>query len=242
MAQSFPTSVGTVEIVVHEASRIVSISRLGADGRPVASRMCDWDSSDLTQVLTELTVPFGEARDIADRVQTEHAGHMRMFPQPVQAELEPALYRAMRPRRSLENAGIALRFVAVLLDAIAVFFPLGIVVALMSGGGYAERGPGYANYGVEMDGDAMLVFILLIICYYVFAEALTGMTVGKRIVGIEVVDEDGDHLGLGAAVVRNILRLVDGLFFYLIGAIFAFSSPRGQRLGDRAAHTVVVRR
>jgi uncharacterized RDD family membrane protein YckC len=35
--------------------------------------------------------------------------------------------------------------------------------------------------------------------------------------------------------------LVDGLFFYLVGALFAFSSARGQRLGDRAAHTVVVR-
>jgi uncharacterized RDD family membrane protein YckC len=68
------------------------------------------------------------------------------------------------------------------------------------------------------------------------------MTVGKRIVGIDVVDEDGDQLGFGAAVMRNILRLVDGLFFYLIGAIFAFSSPRGQRLGDRGAHTLVVRR
>jgi uncharacterized RDD family membrane protein YckC len=39
-----------------------------------------------------------------------------------------------------------------------------------------------------------------------------------------------------------VLRLVDSLFFYLVGAIFALTSPRGQRLGDRAAHTVVVRR
>ena len=46
----------------------------------------------------------------------------------------------------------------------------------------------------------------------------------------------------GAALVRNLLRLVDALFFYLVGAIFALASPRGQRLGDRAAHTLVVRR
>ena len=56
------------------------------------------------------------------------------------------------------------------------------------------------------------------------------------------MDEGGGHVGFGAAVVRNLLRLVDGLFFYLVGALFAFSSPRAQRLGDRAAHTVVVRR
>jgi uncharacterized RDD family membrane protein YckC len=71
---------------------------------------------------------------------------------------------------------------------------------------------------------------------------MTGMTLGKRIVGIRVVDEEGDVAGFGAAIVRNLLRLVDGLFFYLVGAIFALTSPRGQRLGDRAAHTLVVRR
>jgi len=48
-------------------------------------------------------------------------------------------------------------------------------------------------------------------------------------------------LGLGASVVRNVLRLVDGLSFYLVGALFALASSRGQRLGDRAAHTLVVR-
>jgi uncharacterized RDD family membrane protein YckC len=51
-----------------------------------------------------------------------------------------------------------------------------------------------------------------------------------------------ETLGLGASVVRNVLRLVDGLFFYLVGALFALASSRGQRLGDRAAHTLVVRR
>jgi uncharacterized RDD family membrane protein YckC len=61
-------------------------------------------------------------------------------------------------------------------------------------------------------------------------------------VGICVVGEDGERVTFGAAVVRNLLRLVDGLFFYLVGFIFALVSTRGQRLGDRAAHTIVVRR
>jgi uncharacterized RDD family membrane protein YckC len=78
--------------------------------------------------------------------------------------------------------------------------------------------------------------------YYVLCEAATGATLGKRMVGIRVVSEDGKGLTFGAAVVRNVLRLVDGFFFYLVGAIFALTSSRGQRLGDRAAHTVVVRR
>jgi RDD family protein len=64
----------------------------------------------------------------------------------------------------------------------------------------------------------------------------------RQIVRIRVVDEHGEHPTLGAAAVRNILRPVDALFLDLVGAVFALMSPLGQRLGDRVAHTVVVRR
>ncbi len=241
MAQSFSTSVGTIEVVVHEASRIVSLSRLGEDGRPVASRMCDWDSSDLTQVLTEITVPFGEAKQIADEVKAEHAALTRAFPQPVQAAHAYQAGYASRPAQALENAGIALRFVAVLLDGIIVFFPLGFIYGYLT----AVTQPRLvtsSSSGASLSGKETLLFAVVGIGYYILAEAVYGQTVGKKIVGIRVVDEDGDHVGLGAAVVRNLLRIVDSLFFYLIGALFAYMSPKGQRIGDRAAHTLVVRR
>jgi hypothetical protein len=68
------------------------------------------------------------------------------------------------------------------------------------------------------------------------------MTLGKRMVGIRVVEEDGDYVGFGAAVVRNLLRLVDGaLTGYLAGLIAVLVTSRNQRLGDLAAGTVVVR-
>jgi uncharacterized RDD family membrane protein YckC len=234
---SFPTSVGTVEIVVHEASRIVSISRLNAEGRPVASTMCDWDANDLATSIASVKVPLSEAREIADDVKSLHPDLVFAPPPPSQP-----LYAAPQPPRRLEAATISRRFAAVLLDSIIVFFPIGFLMGLMSGGGYAERGDGYANAGVTVGADVQLFFVFIGLCYYALAEGMFGQTLGKRIVGIRVVDEDGSHLGFGAAVVRNLLRLVDGLFFYLVGALFAFSSPRGQRLGDRAAHTVVVRR
>jgi uncharacterized RDD family membrane protein YckC len=142
----------------------------------------------------------------------------------------------------MENAGVPLRFVAVLLDAVIVLFPVGIVVGLLSGGGYTETGNGYANAGIDVSGKAAGIFLLLALSYYVFCEAATGATLGKRIVGIRVMGEDGERLTFRAAVIRNLLRLVDCLFFYLVGAIFALTSQHGQRLGDRAAHTLVVRR
>ena len=142
----------------------------------------------------------------------------------------------------MENAGVPLRFVAVLLDAIIVFFPAGIIVGLLSGGGYAETGNGYSYAGVNLGGKALLLFLALGLGYYVLCEAATGATLGKSMVGIQVVGEGGLHLTFGEAVVRNLLRVIDSLFFYLVGAIFALTSPHGQRLGDRAAHTFVVRR
>ena len=43
------------------------------------------------------------------------------------------------------------------------------------------------------------------------------------------------------SLIRNLCRIVDGFFFYLVGWIIAKSSKLHQRLGDHLAHTVVVR-
>jgi len=40
---------------------------------------------------------------------------------------------------------------------------------------------------------------------------------------------------------RNILRIIDGLFAYLIGAVLIWRSDKQQRLGDSYAMTVVVK-
>jgi uncharacterized RDD family membrane protein YckC len=244
--QSFSTSVGTVEVLVDEQSRIVSAYRFDAEGRPVAAAIESWDHTDLADLLVhQAGVPVTEANDIA-RVVTERCG---VRERPPLADAEPWTVPRTRDRRasgqtnlgSMDNAGLPLRFVAVLLDLALVFFPAGIVVGLLSGGGYTETGDGYANAGINLGGNAFWLLVALAVGYYAVCEAATGATLGKRMVGIRVVSEDGERLTFGAAVVRNLLRLVDCLFFYLVGAIFALTSPRGQRLGDRAAHTLVVR-
>jgi uncharacterized RDD family membrane protein YckC len=44
-------------------------------------------------------------------------------------------------------------------------------------------------------------------------------------------------------LVRNVARLVDEMpFFYLLGLVSILIGPRGQRVGDRFARTLVVRR
>ncbi len=236
MKRSFSTSVGTIEILVDEESRIISAYRFDAERRPVAAAIESWDHIDLADLLSRQTgVPRGEAIDIASAVTGESRGLGNRSRQPEQWVAANSAYTAA------EHAGLALRFVAVLLDALIVFLPLGIVVALLSGGGYVESGDGYANAGVDVGGNAFWLLLILGLGYYIVCEAATGMTLGKRMVGIRVVGEDGEQLTFGAALVRNLLRVVDALFFYLVGGLFALASSRGQRLGDRAAHTLVVR-
>jgi uncharacterized RDD family membrane protein YckC len=59
-------------------------------------------------------------------------------------------------------------------------------------------------------------------------------------VGLKVVKEGGEPLDWQASIIRNILRIIDGFFFYLVGAIVVWTSKKKQRLGDMAAHTLVV--
>jgi uncharacterized RDD family membrane protein YckC len=240
MKESFTTSVGRVEVLVDEQSRTVSAYRFDADGRPAAAAMESWDYIDLADLLIRQTgVPAWEANEIASGVNARLA--MGDAPPLVDAPRWRER-RAREPKGSMEHAGVPLRFVAVVLDAVIVFFPAGIVIGLLSGGGYTETGNGYANAGIDVGGRTAWLLLALGLGYYVFCEAATGATLGKRMVGIQVIGEDGEQLTFGASVVRNLLRLVDCLFFYLVGGIFALTSPHGQRLGDRAAHTLVVRR
>lgn len=69
-----------------------------------------------------------------------------------------------------------------------------------------------------------------------------GQTLGKRVMGLRVVDAQGLRLQLPQIALRNFLRFVDGLpLLYLVGGIAALVSARSQRLGDLAANTIVAR-
>ena len=73
-------------------------------------------------------------------------------------------------------------------------------------------------------------------------EAYVGWTVGKIILGMRVVDDRGNKIGLSKSLVRNLLRLVDGLpALNILGIVLIVCSSGGQRFGDRIAKTFVER-
>jgi uncharacterized RDD family membrane protein YckC len=68
-----------------------------------------------------------------------------------------------------------------------------------------------------------------------------GQTLGKRMVGIRVVHDDGTRIRWQASLLRNLLVYADalpGAYLIAIGSMLA--SQRFQRLGDHAAGTLVV--
>jgi uncharacterized RDD family membrane protein YckC len=132
----------------------------------------------------------------------------------------------------MKYASVAWRAWALILD-IVVLLIIGYFVAVAFGM--------TTSAGYEINGGPALVSFFIWFAYYVVMETAFGGTIGKLLVGLRVVNSQGCRITFGEAVIRNVLRIVDGLFFYLIGAIFAWSSPLHQRLGDRIAGTVVVR-
>ena len=133
----------------------------------------------------------------------------------------------------MQYAGVGARAVATVVD-MALLFVLAYLVALVTGGTTAT--------GFELQGGPAFLTLGLWVVYYIALEALFGATLGKRLLGLRVVKTDGAAMDWPAAIIRNVLRLVDGVVLYLLGAILVWSSPHRQRLGDRVAHTVVVQR
>jgi uncharacterized RDD family membrane protein YckC len=91
-------------------------------------------------------------------------------------------------------------------------------------------------------GLAAVAYLVITIGYGMLFEWLArGQTLGKKMLRLRVMDARGLRLQLHQVVIRNLLRFVDMLpAFYMLGGIVSILSPRGQRLGDLAAGTIVV--
>ena len=128
--------------------------------------------------------------------------------------------------------GVGRRAVAVLIDSILLFI-VGYLIAFAAGGTTQD--------GFNVQGGPAFLWLAIGLAYYIIMEALSGATLGKKAMGLKVMKEGGEPIDWKASIVRNVLRLIDGFFFYLVGAIVVWASKKRQRLGDMAANTLVVK-
>ncbi len=86
----------------------------------------------------------------------------------------------------------------------------------------------------------LVLFCVLYLAHVTVFEGFWGRTLGKAIVGIEVIrEEDGGVPGPWRAALRAMVFLFVDM---LVGVFVVLASPKKQRPGDLAANTLVVRK
>src|SRR5215467_9571016 len=130
------------------------------------------------------------------------------------------------------------RFIAFLLDTAFLFGLFAIVDAWAF-----TRWSSVEGSELRITTASLLIAVTLnatvLFLYGWLLEAAWGATLGKAMVGIRVV---GTPQGrpFSACAIRNVLRIVDGLGFYLVGTVVAACSGARQRVGDIYARTAVI--
>ncbi|MCS1351103.1 RDD family protein [Mechercharimyces sp. CAU 1602] len=146
-----------------------------------------------------------------------------------------------------EIAGLGTRLIAQLIDLLLlalILISLSIAAAWFLG-----------TWGVDLFigntwSSQSFIFVIYLVILMVFPFAyfvafeyfMKGQTLGKRMLGIRIVMDDGRSASFFTIFLRNVMRLVDLLpSAYLVGVICMFINKEEKRLGDVVAGTLVVR-
>lgn len=136
---------------------------------------------------------------------------------------------------NLVLAGPISRSLAWLLDAAAIAAAAMVLMSVLSGLGKLSTDISTAIFLVAM-------FVVNLGYAMVLEWFWNGQTLGKRLLGLRVMDIQGLRLQPYQIIIRNLLRAVDSLpVAYLLGGLVCLFNRNAQRLGDLAANTVVIR-
>ncbi len=136
----------------------------------------------------------------------------------------------------MQIASLGMRVFGAIVDIVILFLAFSAI-------GYATgMGPEGDGIGFSFDATYSPAVLALGFAYYIVPEALWGATPAKFVLGMRVVSEgDGSKIDWVKSIIRNLLRIIDGLpALYIVGFLIALGSQKTQRLGDRVAKTVVI--
>lgn len=157
---------------------------------------------------------------------------------------------ASTPPPGVQFGGFWIRFVAYFVDAIIIGIPIWILMAVIGGGAIM----GAASMGEDPDPAALMaalgpIFLLIPLAFIVswLYEALmtatpAGGTVGKRMLGLRVVREDGTQLSFGRATGRFFAKILNAFIPFYIGFMMAGFTDKKRALHDMIAATYVIKR
>lgn len=133
-------------------------------------------------------------------------------------------------------AGLGDRLIAALIDyALLSGYTVGVLLLVVTTIGSLG--------GASGAGGLAVVALLPVLLYFLLCEIfLDGQSIGKRYMDIKVTRRDGTPASLGNYVVRWLLRPMDISLTSGLGAVLCILvTGTGQRLGDLAANTTVVK-
>ena len=133
---------------------------------------------------------------------------------------------------SQSPASFGERLLAQLIDLFLLFCYVSGITLLLERVSFPALGSGYF---------LVLCVYLPALCYSLLMEVFNhGQSVGKLVMRLRVVKKDGTTPGLGDFVMRWLLQTID-MGFFMIGVLVMLFTKDGQRLGDLAAGTMVIR-
>ncbi len=117
------------------------------------------------------------------------------------------------------------RFFAYFIDVFILFIPITLVA--------------YLGFGLVL---TRLITIVVFWLYFALMESSKRQgTLGKNILKIKVVNEQGNVISFGKATIRHLGKILSGLIF-LIGFIMMFFTKKQQCLHDLIAKTLVIKK
>jgi uncharacterized RDD family membrane protein YckC len=159
------------------------------------------------------------------------------------------------------------RLVALLIDVLVQFIYLKIAWEIFTSIA-SNYNSNNVDAGHDLSAIGMLFFLPVMIYHIVLEVTMNGQSIGKKIMGIRVVHENGGKSSIGQLMIRWLLRVSDlwivmllflllaapylrdaetifvtiaGCAFLLTDIILVISSAKSQRLGDMLAHTIIIR-
>lgn len=142
---------------------------------------------------------------------------------------------------AVNTAGLGSRFMAVFIDlVIQLLLILGFTLLVIQ---YESILGDQTWVSSFLSAIVTVFFFLVLYAYFFFFEWLWhGLTPGKRLVGLRVMQANGLPATFWQVLVRNVLRIADFLpFFYGAGALAVIINDQNRRIGDQVAGTVVAR-
>lgn len=127
-------------------------------------------------------------------------------------------------------ASLGARFLAAIIDFIILFI-VQIVIGFIFGlllGENAQTVGSAASFGVSL-------------YYWVFYQATTGQTLGKKVMGIQVLTLSGQRPSYMTFILREILGKFISTLILFIGYLFPLWDAKKQALHDKIASTIVVK-